>query len=50
MSDAPMDSIESVESGNVTHLTPENDTNLTPDATTDQELKMVSVSRTPTNP
>ncbi|KAG0729985.1 Complement control protein C3 [Chionoecetes opilio] len=40
MSDAPMDSVESVDSANVTDLAPENDTSLSPDDGTEQQVKL----------
>ncbi|XP_045106078.1 uncharacterized protein LOC123501354 isoform X1 [Portunus trituberculatus] len=43
MSDAPMDSVESVDSANVTDLAPENDTNLTTDDNSEQEMKLDTV-------
>lgn len=45
MSDAPMDSIESVDSANITDLTPENDTSLTPDDSSDQQTKLDTIEK-----
>lgn len=45
MSDAPMDSVESVDSANVTDLAPENDTSLSPGDDSEQQVKLVSASQ-----
>lgn len=45
MSDAPMDSVESVDSANVTDLAPENDTSLSPSDDSEQQVKLVSASK-----